>query len=84
VVVPPLLWMNTTRFPVAPCQMHASPIALEQAMETYLLANFNCAEELSPSHELIVPGEISISSPLLESAKQVAMPLVVQLVGNFL
>jgi len=79
--VPPLSLIHTTRFPVAPCQTHTPPSSL-QAMETYLFHNDNCISELSPSHELIVPGTKSISPPGTTFAKQVATPAVVQLIGR--
>jgi len=82
--VPPLSLMYTTVFPVAPCQTHAPPSALH-AMDAYLYRNDNCAQERIPSHELNVPGAVSISSPLPALAKQVATSsAVLHLVGSFL
>jgi len=53
-------------------------------MDTYLEINANCIPESIPSHEFNVPADNSSSSPSLASAKQVATPAVVQLVGSFL
>ena len=79
--VPPLSLMYTTRFPVAPCQTHAPPSAL-QAMDAYLSRNVNCTLEIIPSVELNVPADNSSSSPLLALAKQAATPAVVQVAGG--
>ena len=70
--------MYTTRFPVAPCQIHTPPSSL-QAMDAYLPHNHNCVLESSPSHVFIVPGVKSISPPDTTLAKQVAMSEVLQL-----
>ena len=79
VIVPaPLEWMYTTRPPpVAPRQIHFSPLA-KQPIVTALPVNVNCVPEFMESVVLNVPGSISASAPLLAAANHAAIPLVSQ------